>query len=116
MAKDFPAEKYSYPPVDDVRSCAEIILHLASGNIFASKAGKGEQVNWDERVVTEHGAEHYGATGGLLPDEQDGAARVASEELNGVKCSRVHQNSSAFFRPDGVVATAPGEMGRTDRR
>src|SRR5205807_6505851 len=35
-------------------------------------------------------------------------------QLTGVKCSRVHQNSPAFFRPNGVVATTPGEMGGAD--
>src|SRR5438309_1338593 len=48
MAKDFPADKYGYTPAEGVRSFGDVILHVASGNIYASKAGKGEQVNWDE--------------------------------------------------------------------
>ena len=48
MARDFPEDKYNYRPNKDVRSFAEVIVHIASGNIYASKAGRGEQVAWDE--------------------------------------------------------------------
>jgi hypothetical protein len=48
MAKDFPAEKYGYRATKDVRSFREIIVHVASGNAFAAKAGRGENVKWDE--------------------------------------------------------------------
>jgi uncharacterized damage-inducible protein DinB len=48
MAKDFPAEKYGYRATKDVRSFREIIVHVASGNAFAAKAGRGEKVKWDE--------------------------------------------------------------------
>src|SRR5579862_1175652 len=48
MAKDFPEDKYSYRATKDVRSFREIIVHVASGNAYAAKAGKGEKANWDE--------------------------------------------------------------------
>lgn len=48
MAKDFPADKYDYRPSKDVRSFREVIIHIASGNAYGAKAGKGEKVNWDE--------------------------------------------------------------------
>lgn len=48
MAKDFPADKYDYRPEKGVRSFGEVIIHIASGNIYAAKAGRGENVNWDE--------------------------------------------------------------------
>jgi hypothetical protein len=48
MAKDFPAEKYSYRATKDVRSFGEVIVHVASGNAYAAKAGRGEKANWDE--------------------------------------------------------------------
>jgi hypothetical protein len=48
MAKDFPEDKYGYRATKDVRSFREIIVHVASGNAYAAKAGRGEKVKWDE--------------------------------------------------------------------
>ena len=48
MAKDFPEDKYSYRATKDVRSFREIIVHVASGDAYAAKAGKGDKANWDE--------------------------------------------------------------------
>jgi uncharacterized damage-inducible protein DinB len=48
MAKDFPEEKYGYRATKDVRSFREVIVHVASGNAYAAKAGRGEKANWDE--------------------------------------------------------------------
>jgi uncharacterized damage-inducible protein DinB len=48
MAKDFPEQKYGYRATKDVRSFGEIIVHVASGNAFAAKAGRGAKVKWDE--------------------------------------------------------------------
>ncbi|HEX5228421.1 MAG TPA: DinB family protein [Bryobacteraceae bacterium] len=48
MAKDFPEAKYDYRATKDVRSFREIIVHVASGDAYAAKAGRGEKANWDE--------------------------------------------------------------------
>lgn len=48
MAKDFPEGKYDNRPTKEMRSFGELIVHIASGNVFAAKAGKGEKVQWDE--------------------------------------------------------------------
>jgi len=48
MAKDFPEDKYDYRPTKEMRSFGELIVHIASGNVYAAKVGKGEQANWDE--------------------------------------------------------------------
>lgn len=48
MAKDFPADKYSYRLRPEMRSFGEVIVHVASGVEYAAKAGRGEQVKWDE--------------------------------------------------------------------
>ena len=48
MAKDFPEDKYSFRPKPEMRSFSEALVHIASGNVYASKAGRGEKVNWDE--------------------------------------------------------------------
>jgi hypothetical protein len=48
MAKDFPSDKYDYRPKPEMRSFGGAIVHIASGNVYAAKAGRGENVNWDE--------------------------------------------------------------------
>jgi hypothetical protein len=48
MAKDFPADKYDYRLKPEMRSFGEVIVHVASGNVYAAKAGRGEKANWDE--------------------------------------------------------------------
>ena len=48
MAKDFPEAKYGYRATKDVRSFGEVIVHIASGNEYGAKAGRGENVKWDE--------------------------------------------------------------------
>ena len=48
MAKDFPEDKYEFKPKPEMRTFGAVIVHIASGNIYAAKAGRGENVNWDE--------------------------------------------------------------------
>jgi len=48
MAKDFPKDKYDFRLKPEMRSFGAVIVHIASGNIYAAKAGRGENVNWDE--------------------------------------------------------------------
>src|SRR5580692_538337 len=48
MAKDFPEDKYSYRATNDVRTFREIVVHVASGDAYGAKAGRGEKANWDE--------------------------------------------------------------------
>jgi|SRR5580698_2564153 hypothetical protein len=48
MAKDFPEDKYGFRVKPEMRSFGDVIVHVASGNIFAGKAGRGEKVKWDE--------------------------------------------------------------------
>ena len=49
MAQDFPAEKYDYKLKPEMRTFGAVIVHIASGNIYAAKAGKGEKVKWDDQ-------------------------------------------------------------------
>jgi hypothetical protein len=49
MAQDFPAEKYSYKLKPEMRTFGAVIVHIASGNIYAAKAGLGEKVKWDDQ-------------------------------------------------------------------
>ena len=48
MAKDFPEDKYDFKLKPEMRTFGEVIVHIASGNVYAAKAGHGEKVNWDE--------------------------------------------------------------------
>lgn len=49
MAEDFPADKYGYKMQPEMRSFGSVIVHIASGNVYAAKAGKGEKVKWDDQ-------------------------------------------------------------------
>jgi DinB superfamily len=48
MAQDFPEAKYGYKLTPEMRSFGELIVHIASGNAFGAKAGRGEKTKWDE--------------------------------------------------------------------
>jgi hypothetical protein len=48
MAKDFPADKYDFKLKPEMRTFAAVMVHIASGNVYAVKAGHAENVNWDE--------------------------------------------------------------------
>ena len=48
MAKDFPEDKYDYKLKPEMRTFAAVLVHVVSGNVYAAKAGRGEQVDWDE--------------------------------------------------------------------
>ena len=48
MAQDFPAEKYAFRLKPEMRSFGEVMVHVASGIVYAAKKGKGENVQWDE--------------------------------------------------------------------
>jgi hypothetical protein len=49
MAKDWPADKYDYKMRPEMRTFGAVLVHIASGNVYAAKAGRGEKVKWDER-------------------------------------------------------------------
>jgi hypothetical protein len=46
MAKDF--RRTSTISGSEMRSFGEVKVHIASGNVYAAKAGRGEKVKWDE--------------------------------------------------------------------
>lgn len=54
MAQDFPETKYSYRLKPEMRSFGEVIVHIASGVAYAAKAGRGENVNWDELAAKDY--------------------------------------------------------------
>jgi hypothetical protein len=48
MAKDFPADKYTFRLKPEMRSFGEVIVHVTSGVVYVAKAGRGEKVKWTE--------------------------------------------------------------------
>jgi len=48
MAKDFPEDKYDFKLRPEMRSFGEVLVHVASGNVYAAKSAHGEKANWDE--------------------------------------------------------------------
>lgn len=48
MARDFPEDKYDFRLKQEMRTFGAVLVHVASGTIYAAKAGRGEKVNWDE--------------------------------------------------------------------
>src|SRR5271165_2487168 len=48
MARDWPADNYDYKLRKEMRSFGAVLVHLASGNVYAAKAGRGEKAKWDE--------------------------------------------------------------------
>jgi len=54
MTKDFPDDEYDFKLKPEMRSFGSVIVHVASGNVYAAKAGRGEKVNWDELDPTDY--------------------------------------------------------------
>jgi uncharacterized damage-inducible protein DinB len=53
MAEDFPEEKYDFKPAPEERSFAEQVLHVMAGEVYATKAGRGEKAEWVDRPRSE---------------------------------------------------------------
>ena len=48
MAEDSPEDKYDFRLKPEMRTFGAVVVHVASGNIYAAEAGRGENVNSDE--------------------------------------------------------------------
>jgi len=48
MAKDFPEDKCDFKLKPEMRSFGEVLVHIAGGNVYTAKAGRGEQVEWSD--------------------------------------------------------------------
>ena len=48
MAQEFPEDKYDYKPNPEVRSFAEQVLHVATGNVYSAKVAHGEKTEYVE--------------------------------------------------------------------
>lgn len=114
MAKDFPEDKYDYRLKSEVRSFGAVIVHIASGDVYAAKAGKGENVNWDEldpkdyrtkaQVVSlmEKSIRDAEATLKSLPD--DSFAKTVEPWISVTEHSAEHYGLLvAYYRANGLV-------------
>ncbi len=43
MAKDFPADKYNFRLKPEMRSFGEVIVHIASGNVYSGESRTGRE-------------------------------------------------------------------------
>jgi uncharacterized damage-inducible protein DinB len=114
MAKDFPEDKYDYKLKSEMRSFGAVMVHIASGNVYAAKAGKGENVNWDEldpkdyktkaQVVSlmEKSIRDAEATLKGLPD--DSFAKTVEPWISVTEHSAEHYGLLvAYYRANGLV-------------
>jgi hypothetical protein len=114
MAKDFPDDKYGYQLKPEMRTFGAVIVHIASGNIYAAKAGRGENVNWDELdpkdyktkaevvALLEKSITDADATLKALPDES--FAKTVEPWLRVTEHSAEHYGLLiAYYRANGIV-------------
>jgi hypothetical protein len=114
MAKDFPDDKYGYQLKPEMRTFGAVIVHIASGNIYAAKAGRGESVNWDELdpkdyktkaevvALLEKSITDADATLKALPDES--FAKTVEPWLSVTEHSAEHYGLLiAYYRANGIV-------------
>ena len=114
MAKDFPEDKYGFRLRPEMRSFGEVIVHIASGNAYAARAGRGEKVNWDEidpkdyqtkdSIVglLEKSITDSEATLDALPD--DSFSKTVQPWLAVTEHSAEHYGLLvAYFRANGIV-------------
>jgi len=117
MAKDFPEENYGYRLKPEMRSFGEVIVHVASGNAYAAKAGRGEKVKWDELdpknyktkadvvALLEKAIADSEAALKALPE--DSFAKTAEPWLDVTEHSAEHYGLLvAYYRANGIVPPA----------
>src|ERR1700730_13946772 len=117
MAKDFPEEKYNFRLKPEMRSFGAVIVHIASGNVYAAKAGRGEKVNWDELdpnnyktkteiiALMEKSMADADATLKSLPDET--FAKTVEPWLGVTEHTAEHYGLLvAYYRANGLVPPA----------
>jgi hypothetical protein len=115
MAQDFPADKYDYKLKPEMRSFGAVIVHIASGDIFAAKAGKGEKVKWDDQEQDASKYKTKAACVELLKSSIDGANAALKANPDGPTHNMqpflsVLQHASehygllvAYYRANGLV-------------
>jgi hypothetical protein len=114
MAKDFPDDKYNFKLKPEMRTFGAVLVHIASGNVYAAKAGRGEKVNWDELdakdyttkaamvALVEKSMGDADATLKALPDVS--FAKTVEPWLSVIEHSAEHYGLLvAYYRANGLV-------------
>jgi hypothetical protein len=117
MAEDFPGDKYDFRLKPEMRTLGAVIVHVASGNIYAAKAGRGENANWDEldsqdyktKVVVvallKKSVADVDATLKALPD--DSFVKTVEPWIGVMEHSAEHYGLLvAYYRANGLVPPA----------
>jgi hypothetical protein len=117
MAEDFPEDKYDFRLKPEMRTFGAVVVHVASGNIYAAKAGRGENVNWDELnpedyktkaavvALLKKSIADADATLKALPD--DSFAKTIEPWIGVVEHSAEHYGLLvAYYRANGLVPPA----------
>jgi hypothetical protein len=114
MAKDFPADKYDFRLKPEMRSFGEVIVHVAGGNAFAAKKGRGEEAKWEEidaknyktkdQIVAMFQKTITDATAALKALPEDRFAKDLSPWLGVIEHSAEHYGLLvAYYRANGMV-------------
>ncbi len=117
MAKDFPADKYDYKLRPEMRTFGAVIVHIASGNVFAAKFGRGEKVKWDELDAAEYKTKEQAvalleksiadATATLKSRPADSFHKSVEPWLSVIEHAGEHYGLLvAYFRANGIVPPA----------
>ena len=114
MAEDFPEAKYGFRIAKESRSFQEMLIHVASGNIYGAKAGRGEKVNWDELDPKKYATkaetvaalrksiEDADATLKAVPEER--FAKTVEPWLSVIEHAAEHYGQLvAYYRASGMV-------------
>jgi len=114
MAKDFPEDKYSFRLKPEMRTFGEVLVHIASGNVFAAKIASGEKVKWDELdaknypnkaaivALMEKSSADAQAVLDKLPDES--FAKLVEPWMGVMEHSAEHYGLLvAYYRANGIV-------------
>ncbi len=114
MAKDFPEDKYDYKMKPEMRSFRELLIHIAGGNIYVAKAGKGEKVEWNDLdpknyptkadviAMFEKTVADANATLDAVSDEE--LTKTADPWIDVIEHSAEHYGLLvAYYRQNGIV-------------
>lgn len=113
MAQDFPESKYGYRLRPEMRSFGEVIVHIASGIAFAAKAGRGENVKWDELNAKDYAGKTQcvalmqkwmGEADAALKENPEGVHGSLDPFLSVLQHSSEHYGLLvAYYRANGLV-------------
>lgn len=100
-----------------MRTFGAVIVHVASGNVYAAKAGRGENVNWDELDPNDYKTKaavvallkksiaDTDATLKALPD--DSFAKIVEPWIGVLEHSAEHYGLLvAYYRANGLTPPA----------